>query len=988
MTGEPVEVLAERTETSTVYANPSGTFTEERHVVPVRVVQDHRFVDVDTDLAVQTDGSIAPKAAAVGITFSGGGSTPLVSIQRDGRSMSLSWPGTLPEPSIKGDVASYADVLPDVDLQLKATVDGYQQLLVVKTAEAAKNPALSAIHYGLKADGVEVSTDAHGNLKAVNPAGQEVFTGPTPRMWDSSGNPIQQDIATDTGVRALRSPAAGDAAPAPGDAFDPGPGAKDAAMKTEVTDTTLKITPDRSLLTDPDTRYPVYIDPAVAGKKQAWTRVYRKYPDTSFWGDDTVARVGYENETNGLSRSFFLMDTSKFQGTDRQVISSNFRIKNTWSWSCTKRPVELWWTGKISSASTWNKQPSWTQKLDTVNGAKGWSGDCPAGNLEFDTTGIAKTALSNKASSITLGLRATDESDTYAWKKFDASSAVFSTEYNSIPNAPTNPDTYPVSTRNSAGCGDTAPYGLIGNTDVFLTAKVSDPDGGAVKARFNLWATGHHDDGPKVFFDKTVAVTSGTLAKVQVPVADLKKYLPNGNSNFSWKVQALDDTSTSDWTPAQGAAACRFVYDPNRPSNPPGVSSPQFPNGDAGWPQITGTVRSASSFTFTSGGVSDVAKYEYWTDWAGTHTTVNAPTPGGSYTLNYTSTNGPQTAGPHRMYVKSLDKAGNSSDTATYLFYVNGLAVKDKPGDLNGDGNADLWALSASGDLHRYYGDGTGKVVEASSLAAYPGDLKNAQITHRGDWNNDAFEDLLVRHYDSVSKTYKITVWPNNGTGYACQTCDEGTTADDKFDLQLYTTMDDDGNETDGDNHWQSASQILAIGDVDGGIDGDGDGKYDDVNAGDVPSRPDLLVRSGNQLWLYYQGPLGYMNDTPPVLVGNGGWSEYDLIAPGDRNGDGRVDLIARKRSTGELFEYDGTGPNGEGLGSGSLRKLTGTGFTPANYPLLTSPPDANNSGKPDIWVTDASGSLWFYPDDTNTTSGFGTRSNVGSGFTGFASLG
>lgn len=994
-TGERVEVLSERTETSSVYANPSGTFTEEQHAVPIRVVKDHRFVDVDTDLAVQADGTIAPKAAAVGLTFSGGGNGPLVTIERDGRSMSLTWPTALPTPTVAGDVATYPDVLPDVDLQLKAAVDGYQQLLVVKTPQAAQNPSLATLQYGLQAHGVDVSTDAHGNLEAVNPAGQQVFTGPTPRMWDSSGTPTAQDTATaptpsgTTAARAL-SPALttnasttedpGDPAPSAGDGFDPGLGANDAAMKAEVTDTTLKITPDQALLTDPTTQYPVYIDPWVDGHKQSWTRVYKKYPDTSFWGDDTVARVGYENETNGLSRSFFLMDTSKFQGANRQVISSSFRIKNTWSWSCSSRTVQLWWTGKISSATTWNQQPSWTQQIDEVTDSKGWSSDCPAGDLEFRTTDIAKTALANKASSVTFGLRAKDETDTYAWKKFDPATAVISTEYNTIPDVPTGVST------NHSDCGIPSPYPLIGNTDVTFQATVKDADGGTLKTNFDIWPSGHWGESSEI--NTNVSATSGTVAKLLVTKATLKSMAAVSGGTISWQVRAIDsNNAASDWAPV-GDDVCHFTFDANRPSTPPGVSSAQFPNGDDGWPPATGTVRSASSFTFTNGGVSDVAKYEYWTDWAGTHTTVTAGS-NGSYTLNYTASTGPQTAGPHRMYVKSLDKAGNSSDTASYLFYVNGLAVKDKPGDINGDGNADMWALDATGNLHRYFGDGTGHLTEATSLAGWAGHFKDWQITHRGDWNNDAFEDILARYYDDVSQTYKIAVLPNSGFGYVCFTCDEGTTADDKFDLQLYTTMDDDGNEIDGDNHWQNASQILAIGDVDGGIDANGDGDYLDINEGDVPSRSDLLVKSGDQLWLYYQGPLGYMNYSPPVLIGNGGWSDYDLVAPGDRNGDGHIDLIARKKSTGALYEYDGTGPAGEGLGDGTLRKVvTASGWTPAQHPLLTSPPDINNNGKTDLWATASTGDLWYYADDATTSSGFAPWQSAGPNLNGWVSLG
>ncbi|WP_176956372.1 MULTISPECIES: hypothetical protein [unclassified Streptomyces] len=91
-------------------------------------------------------------------------------------------------------------------------------------------------------------------------------------------------------------------------------------------------------------------------------------------------------------------------------------------------------------------------------------------------------------STITLLLQAADESDVYGWKKFDAKPAVLSTEYNTVPNAPTGLYTHPSS---GSKCGATAPYTVIGNTDITLGAKFGDRDGGTVKAQFALWPIGH-----------------------------------------------------------------------------------------------------------------------------------------------------------------------------------------------------------------------------------------------------------------------------------------------------------------------------------------------------------------------------------------------------------------------------------------------------------------------------------------------------------------
>lgn len=968
-TGEPVEVLSRRTETTQVFANPSGTFTQDQYVTAQWARQGNKLVDIDTSLHKGADGKITPKATTVGLEFSGGGEGPLATIIRDGRSISLSWPGALPAPTIAGDTATYPDVLPDVDLKLLAGASGFSQLLVVKTPEAAADPALKTISYGMSRDGVEVKTDDNGNLSAVNPAGQELFTAPTPRMWDSTTTAPAPAAANST--KELVQPAG---SPPPAGEFEPGQGAQQADMPIEVKDDALELTPDKDLMTSDTTQYPVYIDPSVSGSRYAWSIAYKKSPNTSFyngagWSGSTTstARVGYENETNGLARSFFRMNTKNLWSTNKQVIKSTFRIKNTWSWSCTKKPVELWHTRHMDSSTTWNNRPEKLRTLDSVTDAKGWGSACPAGNLAFDATAAAKDAAAGHWDTITMALKATDEEDVYGWKKFDAKSAALSTEYNTPPDAPTALDTIP-STKNSKGCGDTAPFGLIGNTDIYLTAKISDKDGGTVKAQFNLWATGHHpsaDPNGVMIVNQTISVTSGTVAKLKVPKSTLTQYIGVAAGNFSWKAQAEDGTTSSDWTPTQGAAGCRFVFDPTRPSIPPSVSSTQFPDGADGWPAVTGAVRTEGAFALSSGGVADVQKYEYWTDTDPTVRTATPATPGASATVKIT----PTAAGSHHLYARSVDKAGNKSDSASYLFYVNGPTQADKPGDINGDGNPDLWAVDKDGTLRRYYGAGNGTVAESSEPASDT-NWTGTKITHRGDWTGDGYEDLItLRPDDTDTGADRLWIYPNDGYGFACSSCDGDTT--DRQELSVY----DPAN-----NHWANADQILAIGDVDGPLDVDADGTPD------IPGYPDLLVRDGDLLWLYYGAPDNHLDtDREPILIGPDGWQNTDLFAPGDTNLDGHVDMGGRDRTTGELYVYRGTGENGDGLADQSSEILTGHNFTLTGVPLITSPGDANGNGRYfDLWYTRQDGTLWNYPE---LGSGTGVATKIGDGWTGYQAI-
>lgn len=77
------------------------------------------------------------------------------------------------------------------------------------------------------------------------------------------------------------------------------------------------------------------------------------------------------------------------------------------------------------------------------------------------------------------------------------------------------------------------------------------------------------------------------------------------------------------------------------------------------------------------------------------------------------------------------------------------------------------------------------------------------------------------------------------------------------------------------------------------------------------------------------------------------------LVAPGDFNGDGIVDLIQRK-ANGELWLYPGDGTGRSGAG-----QRIGTGWEIFNSILGTG--DFNGDGRNDLVARKFDGSLWFY---------------------------
>jgi len=129
---KPVEILDERTESSETFALPDGTIHTKQYATPIRVRRGSGWVAVNPTLKV-AGGVVVPEAVALDVRFSNGGSGPLLTVVRDGRSLAMSWPAPLPTPTLSNDTATYLDVLPGVDLQVSAQVDSFSEVLVVKT---------------------------------------------------------------------------------------------------------------------------------------------------------------------------------------------------------------------------------------------------------------------------------------------------------------------------------------------------------------------------------------------------------------------------------------------------------------------------------------------------------------------------------------------------------------------------------------------------------------------------------------------------------------------------------------------------------------------------------------------------------------------------------------------------------------------------------------------------------------------------------------
>ncbi|MFJ4964308.1 LamG domain-containing protein [Streptomyces sp. NPDC088729] len=612
--GERVEVKGERTVRDTVFANPDGeTFTLEKSIVPVRVpTAGGGWTTPDATLVQKADGSIGPKAAAVGLSFSAGGAgRDLVEIGSAGRSITMGWSGELPKPRLEGERAVYDDVLPDVNLILTATVEGFRQVLEVETLEAAANPELAALEYGLESEGLRVHEGAAGTLEAVNGNGQVVFRSPSARMWNSAGDATPAGPSAQTAMReplSVLAKAETDPEPLPAgplEEIDPleGPGAGDesAVMDVELTSDKLTVTPDADLIARTTAaELPLYIDPSVELNESERT-VLSSDGDTfyNFSGGDNGMSVGrcssaviggyiYYCTQGGAytNRMYFEMKPDKLKG--KHVLDATFAVTETWSFSCDARWVDLERTDPISSSTRWpgpggpKSDNSWDQMGDRhVSAGRGsaCSPSQPRAAIEFNDyaeepdenlTSTVKAFADGQFSTLTLMLKAKDESDPIAWKRFD-DDAVLTVVYVSKPATPTE---YGLETGTGQVCStDASKPTMWSDATPNLAATPQTASGGESGARLRIYfdidqknASGTWVDAaqPSTGSEKPSTGAVGDGADQNMTWSELAQ---NGQYRYRALTLSFYSSDTKRLTSAQ-TAFCYFTVDSAAPKPP------------------------------------------------------------------------------------------------------------------------------------------------------------------------------------------------------------------------------------------------------------------------------------------------------------------------------------------------------------------------------------------------------------------------------------
>ncbi|WP_157537960.1 ricin-type beta-trefoil lectin domain protein [Kitasatospora azatica] len=908
-TGQPVTVDELTTETNLTVANPDGSMTVTKHLQAARVKKNGKWTNVDATLTKNGDGTLSPAAAASGVTLSGGGSTaPLAAFtDKAGHKFSFTLPFALPAPTINGDTASYANVLPGVDLNATVTDQGaFREVLVVHDAAAAANPALKTLRLATSTNGLSTSSDQDGNLTLKAADGAAAFTAPAPVMWDSASTPAPATnaprasaLAAETAPKSAPVSPAAPAAPqavvdpagTQGSSKDgPGHGAHISKLAVKADSSSISLTPDANQLADPNLQYPIYYDPYVSpvtGGTNHYTEVKEGCPSQALYDQaqtngEAIGYQQYDSNCFGLYRTYYEFDTSYTNSSMviqnstayfTETYGADHGCSNTWG-------VGLNLTGGIGGGTTWASQPGYVAGYGAQDVPSAAAG-CGNRPVNFDITSAVSQHLGYNNLTFLLYGNESKYSTNYGFMRFSTNPYVV-TKFDIAPNTPDQTVTSPNSQNPSGPDCNGGPAGWIGMTtlngnasNITLSAHLTTQMSGVnLQAGFHVW-------------DNMVNNGSGGPATATWPVGN---WVGNGGTSsaniggpvsdghtYGWNAWASDGTLNSG-----GSSYCYFTADLSAPKLASFTSSTAFPPLGSGITPTahagdTGISLQVSSIDPTPTGcnlaaclASGVAGFQWSLD-------SNIPVSGYNYVAGTAGSGGSATAnipvnltasqwGTHTLYVRAVDNAGNTQPTsAQYSFYAPWNAnTKVVAGDLNGDGTPDLITPGPDGNLSMVPGNSdpnaTPQVASTPAQSPDGTSWNNYLVTHRGNQSQSTVDDILAFQ----KNTKQLYLYRNDGTtggtnGKFTNTANVGTT--NKPTCVPTAAGDCTGyNSTD----WSSLTQLVAPGAFSG-----------------AQQYADLITVENGKLWYYTGSARSGVYLGKAYQIGTGDWNITSLIAPG-----------------------------------------------------------------------------------------------------------
>jgi hypothetical protein len=418
----PVEIPDQRSETVTAFRHPDGARTVVFSTGPIRLHRGAAWLPVDLTLHRDPDGGIRPTAHPDTLWLSGGGHPADAAAVRgpDGSNIALPWNAPLPAPRLAGSRAVYPNARPGADLVVEATRTGF--VATLESVTGTSTPLGRATTPGA----ARHPTPAAAAAPASSPAGAAAPATP-PVAAAAPATPV-------TAAPPATPPVAA-AEPAPPSILPPAPMAEAPAASPAVAPLTLRVT-HAGATTDavPAATTPELMagPPGAIAAKAVLSRVVAtatgqltlpfsttvqntvRGGDLS--GDPDIKLGSYDGHS--VARSFLSWDLSRLRG--QRVMAATLRLYADWSSSCQASGWEVWATLPVGPATRWVNQPAGDRAWASSTATKGHDAHCQPGWTSVDLTDLVKGWVQAGASTGTVLLRATNESDPLSWKRFSS----------------------------------------------------------------------------------------------------------------------------------------------------------------------------------------------------------------------------------------------------------------------------------------------------------------------------------------------------------------------------------------------------------------------------------------------------------------------------------------------------------------------------------------------------------------------------------------
>ena len=1041
-TGKRVEATALRTARTTTYALPDGQMQLEAHAAPIRAWAGGRWQAIDTTLVRAPGGGWQPKAVNNQVVFSAGGrsngsaadrglqrrsvltlsqadaspgpGTPLVTLTSVGHDLTLTWPGSIPAPTVEGPRALYPDILPGVDLVLTARDSGFSQVLVVKTREAAQNPALAGVSYGLSSPDLKFTMD-HGTdvVRAKDAQGNTVAVAPTPFMWDSAGTPAIGVGDASAPPPTPEDPPSGSASPDPEESDDPAQGPADNQDTAEPTETgSANPSPETTAPTASDS--PSQDDTPDSNHTEAAGRTTPQLQLAAFVQSDPIAAptlslpalAGPQPGTHEAVADAALTDadtssTALALVPDQELLTDSDTVYPVLIDPSFTGHTEDWTVAydRYPSSSFWNGQ----NYNDGTNEARvGYESTTGGTSRPFFRIGGTSDLKGVHVSSAVLYTY-----ETYSWSCSGRSVQLWltggisaSTTWNHQPSWAYQVDSLDVAHGYNSSCPDDY---------VKFDAKAAAQDAadsGWTNITFGLraasetsayaWKKFATNDERAPYLQATYNRAPNeptSLTMTPGPDCDLSSpYFSVGKSDLTFTAKGTDPDGNLKYLqmqlwPTTGSNAGVKIVDTNYTVNSSGavsvtVASSKFTNGVIYAWQMRSVDSSAAVSTWAPPGTV-ACRFLYDSSRPNSPKVTSANFPSGGDGVWSTVKFG--TSGSFTF------AANASTDTVKYQYSFNGGSYSSST-SVSAGASATVSGLhpplAGPNILYARSVDAAGNVSEGAKY--YFNVTPRDTLDKPGDVTGDSFPDLFV-----IRDTGDLRTYPGTATGdlhAGMWTANNGTSnvVDGSWDGALITHL---GDYLPGDG----LQDILARrdgklwvypGDGYGGVNvtqrrevllpanAPAPDSFDQlVSMGNATAddKPDFLAVVGAELWAF----TGYTGGTvtSASMIGSGGWDNY-TIHPGDFDGDGGMDLMLRSKAGGtvkmRIGKKSGAGVDLASLGSTAASgspagdpQAAGGGWSSSHAPLVLSIPDVTGDSKADLWVLMDDGSVDLYAGGT-----------------------